>query len=166
MHHDDGTMLADFLVDWRTELRTLLQTDPDGHIGQQYKSIANNVCETFPSPEVVLAYTHPLTSWSRGGSGTATVPPIPLREPDIHGLASFCTRHFGWDPDTLHTKFKRVVWEGACIKMLGQVRIFQPWVVFCRRLIFYQAQPYARCQSVLTGLCAQMYHPQDTVCVG
>jgi Holliday junction resolvase YEN1 len=114
-------MLTDFLVDWRTELRTLLRTDPDGHIGQQCKSLANNVCEMFPSPQVVLLYTHPFTSWSHGGSGAAAIPPIHLREPDLRGLASFCTRRFGWNPDTLHAKFRSMLWEGAYLKMLSQV---------------------------------------------
>jgi hypothetical protein len=32
-HHNDVTKLANFLVGWRAELRWLLRTDPDGHIG-------------------------------------------------------------------------------------------------------------------------------------
>lgn len=62
MHYDDAAALASFLIDWRVELQTLLCTNPDSHIGWQCKSVADNICETFPLPHVVLAYTHPLTS--------------------------------------------------------------------------------------------------------
>ena len=142
MHHDDEAKLADFLNDWREELRTLLHTDPDGYIGRRSTSIAKNIHNNFPIPQVILAYTHPLTSWSRGGSGVAAVPPIHLREPDIHGLALFCTRHFGWDPNTLHAKFKSVVWEGACVKMLGQVCVLRPWVTRWKTHIGYSPTLY------------------------
>jgi hypothetical protein len=140
MHYDDAAALASFLVDWRVELQTLLRTDPDGHIGRQCKSVADNIRETFPLPHVVLAYTHPLTSWSHGGYGAATIPSIPLQEPDVRGLASFCKRRFGWSPETVHAKFESVVWEGACLRMLGQVNIYCGLYCICPELTFVQSE--------------------------
>jgi hypothetical protein len=78
MHHDDAILFADFLVDWRRELQVLLCTDPEGFIGRRCNSIADKVPKTFPPPQVILAYTHLLTSWSCGGSGAAVIPPILL----------------------------------------------------------------------------------------
>ena len=137
-------MLVDFLADWRTELRTLLRTDPDGHIGQRCKSLANNVCETFPSPQVILAYTHPFTSWSHGGSGAAAIPPVHLQEPDLRGLASFCTRRFGWTPDVLHAKFKSMLWEGVFLKMLIQVS------AICHCHCYDWMQTHIRCSPMFS----------------
>jgi Holliday junction resolvase YEN1 len=123
-HHDNPTAFTEFLSDWRMELQMLLHTDPDGYIGRQCKVIADNVDEAFPDPDIVLAYTHPLTSWSHGRSGTDAIPAINNQEPDLSGLASFCTRRFGWSPKKVHEKFESVVWEGACIRMLGRVTLF------------------------------------------
>jgi Holliday junction resolvase YEN1 len=123
-YHDDIPALTEFLFEWREELRTLLRTDPDGHIGRRCVAIADKVDKSFPDCHVVLAYTQPTTSWSHDGSGADAMPTTHMQKPDLHGLASFCTRRFGWGPQTLHEKFKHVVWDGACLRMLCQVTGF------------------------------------------
>jgi Holliday junction resolvase YEN1 len=112
-HHDDVTALVSFLVDWRAELRWLLRTDPDGHIGRQCSALANSVPEDFPNVPVIFAYTHPLTSWSPGRSGINAIPDISAQQLDLRGLATFCSRCFGWCPQKVHRKFESFIWEGG-----------------------------------------------------
>jgi holliday junction resolvase YEN1 len=127
-HHDDPAALAKFLVDWRAELRQLLHTDPDGHIGRRCSTLANRVSEDFPDVPVIFAYTHPLTSWSHGRSGTNVIPDISTQQLDLRRLATFCSHHFGWCPQKVHHKFESVIWQGVCVRVLAQVTLN---IIFC-----------------------------------
>jgi hypothetical protein len=115
--------LVQFLVEWWQQLRMLLCMDPDGYIGCRCTAIADNVGNNFPDPHVILAYTHLTTSWSSSFC-VDKIPTIGMREPDLHGLTSFCTCHFSWHPQILHEKFKHVAWDGACLRMCHKVNLF------------------------------------------
>jgi len=111
--------LEAFLITWRADLRSILQNDPDGHIGQKCGAVARAVSDTFPDPNIVRAYVMPLTSWSDGADGPKLPPAGHL---DLAKLATFCEQSFGWGtPSGIIKKFSNLIWEGACLRMLCEV---------------------------------------------
>ena len=114
--------LPTFLISWRAKLRHALSVDPDGHLGRKYAALANAVSDTFPNPTTLLRYTAPTTSWSDGGPGRDFSELRP-RQPDIAKLASLCERFFSWGTSSgILEKFDSIIWDGACLRMLTDVR--------------------------------------------
>jgi hypothetical protein len=112
-----------YLIGWRKELCRLLSTDPLGYLGRRYIKLAASVSDDFPSTATVLAYVRPLTSWSSSGSVPQSSFFVP-RVANFAQLAYLSQRHFGWDTAMVHKKFEAVIWEGACLRMLSDVRFF------------------------------------------
>lgn len=52
---DSSTALAA----WRAELCDVLRTDPQQHIGSLRPAVASHIGDTFPTQEVLEAYTNP-----------------------------------------------------------------------------------------------------------
>ena len=78
--------------------------------------------DDFPSTSVILSYAQPVTSWSSGGA----VPQTPFFAPRVAKfaqLAYLCQHNFTWDTALIHKKFNAVIWEGACLQMLCDVRL-------------------------------------------
>lgn len=109
-----------YLACWRDQVRHRL-VNPGGH-KRKYTAVANNIIEDFPSPEVVLAYATPLTSWSQC-SGGPSLPLLKLRVPNISKLASFCEFSFHWGTEVgIINSFNNILWESMVIRILLEVR--------------------------------------------
>lgn len=112
-----------FLVNWREQLRVTLRSDPAGYLGRKYNGAACHITAQFPDRTVLRAYAQPSTSWSQV-AGRKTIMRMARGEscqPNVTGLADFCVRFFEWSPELLCEKFAKIVWPGACLKMLCQV---------------------------------------------
>jgi Holliday junction resolvase YEN1 len=48
-----------FLDAWRDNLKTLLNNDPDGQLGQRFPALATRITATFPNLQVLGNYLHP-----------------------------------------------------------------------------------------------------------
>lgn len=116
----DELILKVYLVQWRERVRNELRTNQNRHLVKRQLTLANKITESFPDPKVVLAYVNPLTSWSNGHSGpdiSELQPPVPV----IEDIAAFCQKKFSWGRDKVLTKFKNLLWGGACLAMLIEV---------------------------------------------
>jgi Holliday junction resolvase YEN1 len=114
--------LSDFLVSWRAQLRHALFADPAGHLGRKCPALANNISATFPDPLTVIQYAAPIISWS-DGQQHVDFSDVKPRPPDVTKLASLCERLFSWGTAVgILCKFNTTVWDGACMRMLCEVR--------------------------------------------
>jgi len=111
----EPVQLNSFLKTWREDLRTVLSTDPAGHLGQRCVAVANAVTANFPDPRIIELYAHPKTTSSEGGPGPPALHPT---EFDIPKLVSICEHHFGWNDAS---KIMSHLWEAVCLHTLHQV---------------------------------------------
>ncbi|KAK0467730.1 PIN domain-like protein [Desarmillaria tabescens] len=98
--------LPAFLTTWRTELKEELRTDSHRCIGRKMVLLAKSVPESFPNIDVLLAYTHPVTSRSEGKPDYYVDISWTRKEPQIPALAGLCEFYFD-DSGTL-------IWPGHC----------------------------------------------------
>lgn len=113
--------LTKYLREWRQRVRNLLVQDPKGYIGTKSPSVARNLTDNFPKRQVLRNYTHPITSWSglAGMQNVAQIPSlVPLATANLEDLAGFVFRQFEWNAGEVHAKFKSLLWEGLCLRML------------------------------------------------
>ncbi|KAJ7900692.1 hypothetical protein B0H14DRAFT_2493616, partial [Mycena olivaceomarginata] len=109
----------EFLISWKQALCIEFLTDPHGHLGRKYKSVATTIAETpsFPDVEVIFAYVHPITSWSENHS----LPPCHswgLAAPDLTAITSFCQLQFRWNATEIARKFSEGLFLGIAIQSL------------------------------------------------
>lgn len=108
---DSSTALAA----WRAELCDVLRTDPQRHIGSLRPAAASHISDTFPTQEVLEAYTKPLSSLS---DVSLTQEPV-LVTPNLARIGELCERYFEWGRrDTILAKLAKHVWPGAVLRML------------------------------------------------
>lgn len=109
-----------FLIDWRDEFRNELLNDPQGRLGRTYPSLAKQIPNNFPEPEILKLYCQPLTSQRdhmfAPNISAWHVPGIPSTEE----LAPLCDSLFGWGPEILKHMANHV-WEGQFVRQLIQV---------------------------------------------
>ncbi|KAJ7784009.1 PIN domain-like protein [Mycena olivaceomarginata] len=108
----------EFLAAWKIALCDEFLTDPHGHLGRKYKAISATIAKTasFPSIDVIFAYVHPITSWSKN------LPPDHrswgLAQPNLTGIARFCQLQFAWDATTIAAKFSKSLYPGIVMQSL------------------------------------------------
>lgn len=113
----------EFLGAWKIALCNEFLTDPHGHLGRKYKAISATIAKTasFPSIDVIFAYVHPITSWSKN------LPPDHrswgLAQPNLTGIARFCQLQFAWDATTIAAKFSKSLYPGIVMQSLLKVRL-------------------------------------------
>ncbi|TFK49187.1 hypothetical protein OE88DRAFT_1810044 [Heliocybe sulcata] len=112
--------LIAYLPGWRDMLRFTLLSDPLGKLGQTYTSIASNIKDTFPNPDVICAYALPLTSFR--SSSLSTVLPSSAPQPiDIAALTRLCERWFTWgSPTGIIQQFRDKVWPAVFARNLSE----------------------------------------------
>ncbi|KZP32824.1 PIN domain-like protein [Athelia psychrophila] len=116
LHAATQSVLEGYVQGLRPRLRTALQEDPLGLLGQRNPTAASAVGSGFPDLEVVRAYANPLTSWSNDGPG----PVIPQQgRINLTKLAALCTSSFSWASKLgVLKKFERMVWEGVALRLI------------------------------------------------
>lgn len=111
----DLTPLSDYLPVWRARLRQSLRDDPEGHLHRRHPALALEVSDTFPDINVVMAYTHPITS------------PLPFDilyhftlnkpRPDYVRLGQLCEAYFSWGtPFGITMTFENLIWPGVFLR--------------------------------------------------
>ncbi|OCH91322.1 PIN domain-like protein [Obba rivulosa] len=111
-------VLPEFLATWREDLRQELRTNSKGHLGRKMPSLAKKIPEDFPNVEVLLSYTNPVTSESRGK--TAKDFSIDWeKEPDLGRVAGLCEMYFEWGiREIIIKRFRTVLWPSAVLRIL------------------------------------------------
>lgn len=96
-------------------MKLYLSTDPENLIGKKMRSLANSIPSTWPDPEILKYYVHPVTS-ERGG----TVPTFDWGRPvDLVAIANQCEMHYEWGVKTIILKrFARCIWPGLVFRIL------------------------------------------------
>lgn len=116
----DEDRLQQFLAEWRDQLCHELSYDPQGLLGHQYKKLANNMSDAFPSMEVMWLYARPMTSCSVLGhvDHAHWIP----RYADIDCLTQCCKQWFSWGTaGTMGDIFSKHVWPGCVLCTLIMV---------------------------------------------
>ena len=109
------------LTAWRSELRSELEHDPHGHLGQKYFKVTQSIPDNFPSEEVIINYIRPITTRL---ADEGTVPPADvvwvLRQPDLPELGLLCERYFTWatGPAILQRFNSIGMWQGVYLHLL------------------------------------------------
>ncbi|KAJ7805099.1 hypothetical protein B0H14DRAFT_2611652 [Mycena olivaceomarginata] len=98
---------AELLKAWKIALSVEFATDPHGNFGST----------SFPNPDVLHAYAHPITSWSANYSPPA-YQSWGLAQPKLGRIASFCQLQFGWDAAQVSNKFSKLVYPGIALQSL------------------------------------------------
>ncbi|EMD30944.1 hypothetical protein CERSUDRAFT_19084, partial [Gelatoporia subvermispora B] len=111
-------LLPGFLVQWREWVRQELRTNSKGYLGSRKPSLAQKISEDFPSIEVLLSYTNPVTSESRG----KTLEDLDVgwdTEPDLGQIAGLCELYFEWGiKETIIKRFRDLLWPPAILRIL------------------------------------------------
>jgi hypothetical protein len=84
---DSELILKVFLVQWRERLRNELRTNQSGYLKKRQPTLATKITDSFPDPQVVFAYVHPLTSWSNNQGG----PKLPELQPPAPAIKGHCS---------------------------------------------------------------------------
>ena len=116
--------LLEFLKEWRRQLCLELINNHRNFLTQQQPHIATLVTDTFPDLRILDLYCRPFTSWTLPAQNVPDGHSWVTREPDLHGLAVFCSDKFDWEDEvTLKLNFARKeIWGGAVLQMLYSVR--------------------------------------------
>ncbi|KAF7290007.1 hypothetical protein HMN09_01305400 [Mycena chlorophos] len=99
---DDDDALAAFLVGWRQDLRAELRTNSRRFLKSRQPAASNKIPESFPNIRILRLYVAPAVS------GVMAPHALSARVPDLSKLALFCANKFGWDGNTIVTKFKNL----------------------------------------------------------
>ncbi|KDQ57144.1 hypothetical protein JAAARDRAFT_97135, partial [Jaapia argillacea MUCL 33604] len=120
-----GSELSQFLSSWCQDLRGELNTNSHGFLNSKHPHIAQNVQDDFPNPDIVRAYSTPLTSSSSSsssssGSKTLHRTDIQLQSPSISALARIGMAHIWKDASDVLVAFHNNLWGAMCMQMLGK----------------------------------------------
>ncbi|EIN05889.1 PIN domain-like protein [Punctularia strigosozonata HHB-11173 SS5] len=97
--------LDDMLEQWRVGLREELTTNKSGRMKSKKPSVAKLITSKFPDVDVLLNYTHPVTSETC--------------EPDIGRIAGICELYFEWGvQDIIIKRFRTVLWPSAVQRII------------------------------------------------
>ncbi|KAG6809715.1 hypothetical protein H0H92_015036 [Tricholoma furcatifolium] len=114
----DRQQLEIFLVAWRHELCHELRTNSQGHIGRKQAALANSVPTDFPNIDILLSYTNPITSESKGRADYYSNLTW-SKEPDLGRLAATCEFYFEWGyKEAIIKRFRTVIWHSAVLRIL------------------------------------------------
>ncbi|KAG6819757.1 hypothetical protein H0H93_008969 [Arthromyces matolae] len=114
---------SQFLVNWRTDMQTELQTNLRGFLPNRSPSVAGRIDASFPNLEIIESYVAPLTSWSNqydneGWGGPPDTSGWVHLDPDLKSIATFCGQRFGWSNETIEKKFLSILCPGVLTSML------------------------------------------------
>ncbi|KAG7446076.1 uncharacterized protein BT62DRAFT_932425 [Guyanagaster necrorhizus] len=111
--------LSEFLVIWRKELIEELRTDLHRCIGRKMGALAKSVPDSFPNIDILLAYTHPITSRSEGKPDYYADISWTRKEPQIPALAGLCEFYFEWGfKELIIKRFRTLIWPGIALRAL------------------------------------------------
>src|SRR6266567_6464279 len=113
-NHLSRQALCTFLDQWRLWLWDELANDPCGRLGRKYPSLATRLPSTFPDPDLLRLYCHPLTVQGNGCLTADTSAWLIPKLPESSKLATLCNELFNWGPDIL-SKFMSTIWDGYFI---------------------------------------------------
>ncbi|KAH9856385.1 hypothetical protein C2E23DRAFT_516389 [Lenzites betulinus] len=117
--------LETFLDGWRDEIRTELRTNARGHLPRKSPKLARSVPDDFPSVDVVLAYTTPVTSEAKGLAHKNAVVDWD-KEPDLGKIAALCEMYFEWGvKEIIIKRFRTVLWPAAVLRILRRAAILK-----------------------------------------
>ncbi|KAI9068815.1 hypothetical protein FKP32DRAFT_1754195 [Trametes sanguinea] len=117
--------LEEFLDVWRDEIRAELRTNARGHLPRKSPKLSKSIPDDFPSIDVVLAYTNPVTSEVKGpGHKNAVVDWD--KEPDLGKIAALCEMYFEWGiKEIIIKRFRTVLWPSAVLRILRRAAILK-----------------------------------------
>ncbi|KAJ7572805.1 PIN domain-like protein, partial [Mycena floridula] len=131
--------LEKFLIDWRVDLATELETNSGGHLLRREPALARSITRNFPDPRVLHLYVNPpvidvnTSSWH-------------LELPNLPKLVDLCERYFTWVEDGLIvTKFNRYIWQAYVTRQLIQVCQILYWSFYCAHVYLN------RCRTTLNS---------------
>ncbi|KAH8084922.1 hypothetical protein BXZ70DRAFT_567030 [Cristinia sonorae] len=111
------TQLEHFVDGWREELREELRTNSKKLIGRKNPALARSIPSSFPDLDIVLSYTNPITSESKGITNFSRF--NWEKEPDIAKIAGVCELYFEWGvKDIILKRFRRFLWGPAVLRIL------------------------------------------------
>lgn len=113
----------DYIPEWRERLRQEMRTNSKGFLPKKCPALAKSMSGDFPDIEVVLLYTNPITTESKG----RTAREFHLdweKEPDIGKIAALCEQHFEWGyKEMILKRFRTVLWPSAVLRILRRVAL-------------------------------------------
>ncbi|OSD03661.1 hypothetical protein PYCCODRAFT_1408690 [Trametes coccinea BRFM310] len=117
--------LEKFLDVWREEIRAELRTNARGHLPRKSPKLSKSIPDDFPSIDVVLAYTNPVTSEAKG-SGHKNAVVDWDKEPDLGKIAALCEMYFEWGiKEIIIKRFRTVLWPSAVLRILRRAAILK-----------------------------------------
>jgi Holliday junction resolvase YEN1 len=108
------TKLRDLLPTLQNNIADTLRHDKHGLLGRCYPMLATKLPITFPNLPALEAYLYPLTSSFHLDTNLLMVSQLP----DVPLLAELCQDLFGWQQESLFTKFRSLVWGGVIVRTL------------------------------------------------
>ncbi|KAK0467725.1 uncharacterized protein EV420DRAFT_1742825 [Desarmillaria tabescens] len=82
-------------------------------------SLAKSVPESFSDIDILLAYTHPVTSRSEGKPDYYADISWTRKEPQIPALAGLCEFYFEWGfKESIIKRFRTLIWPGIVLRTL------------------------------------------------
>ncbi|KIJ09571.1 hypothetical protein PAXINDRAFT_102221 [Paxillus involutus ATCC 200175] len=104
--------VADSLCVWRRDVREHLACDPTQQIGRLYPALAHTLPDTFPEPNIVTSYLHPVVT------GVDKLPTLlGPQPPNVPALAALTQELLGWeDPGKMLTMFQSTIWPAVVLK--------------------------------------------------
>ena len=113
----DKKQLEGFLAGWREQVREELKSNSKGFIGRKNPSLAKSMPNDFPDVDIVLSYTAPITSETKGGIDPSRF--NWTKEPDIGKIAGICELYFEWGvKDVIIKRFRTVIWPSVVLRVL------------------------------------------------
>ena len=110
----DGPALHDHLSAWRSDLQWALRADPQKHLPRKCSSIAEEITDDFPNPQIVQCYLNPATSDL--GSFFRFRPP---QTPDVRKIARMLVNlDLFANVHEIQRYFKERLWDGLALREL------------------------------------------------
>lgn len=98
-------------------------------LGKKYAALAKKVPEDFPDVDVLLSYTHPVTSESEAAAKGRAPKNTRIdweKEPDLGRIAGLCEMYFEWGVKEIIVKrFRTVLWPAAVLRILRRVALLE-----------------------------------------
>ncbi|KIY49867.1 PIN domain-like protein, partial [Fistulina hepatica ATCC 64428] len=121
--------LPAFLDNWRHALREELRTNARGFVGRKHTKLAASISDAFPDINVLLSYTHPITTESMGRTQN-NLKLTWSRDPDLTRLARICEQFFEWGfKELIIKRFRTIIWPGTVLRVLRRGALQQEKVL-------------------------------------
>ena len=98
-------------------------------LGKKYAALAKKVPEDFPDIDVLLSYTHPVTSESEAAAKGKVSKNTRIdweKEPDLGRIAGLCEMYFEWGvKEIIIKRFRTVLWPAAVLRILRRIALLE-----------------------------------------